>query len=131
MFRIITFLFCLFLCSGCATVKHLDELMTLKELSEGQAEIDAFVEERDQKFKLLVEAVRSKDIKNYSNQQQIYADFGEPVYSEVLGDGSYTTTLWVYRKVTEHFNTDKINLYFDGQGLLKMWEFDEADSKKE
>ncbi|MCA9408352.1 MAG: hypothetical protein H6755_04360 [Candidatus Omnitrophica bacterium] len=131
MINNLVILFCLMMMTGCAAAGHVKELKTLKALSKEQAEIDAFVEERNNKFALMQKAIQSDDIKQYSSRQHILDEFGPPVFSQIIQKDGDSMMKWVYREVTEHFNMDKVNLYFDELGVLKNWEIIEAKSAEE
>jgi len=112
--------------SGCSAIKHANELMTLKAMADDQAHFDGVVQEYDDNFKLLVEAVQQGTIKDYPDQRSILENFGEPINVNIKKMNAQETNFWYYRQSVKFFDSDEVYLYFDGQGNLSDWEYLEA-----
>ena len=116
----------LFILAGCAKIEHLDQLLTLKAISDEQALMDKDVEAYNKKFKLLIEKVKSEDIKKYSNQKNILKNFGKPIYVSDATKNDQKLQVWMYRYAEKFMDSDKVFLYFDPAEKLVAWEFVEG-----
>ena len=105
--------------AGCAKVAHMQELLTLKSLSDNQAQQEKYVESQDKKFGQLLEAVKANRISQYPNQKSILNAFGEPILRKKKADN---TEQWVYRYSAKLFNSEKVCVYFDREGKLTRFE---------
>ncbi len=108
---------------GCAKLYYLDQLLTLKDLSEEQDRLDRHVQAQDEKFELLVKAVQDGTIGRSKNQKSIRRHFGEPVYTEKITRDGRLLDLWVYRYTTKFFDSPKVCLYLDSSGQLIRWDY--------
>jgi hypothetical protein len=107
-----------FFIAGCTQVKqlqHLDELMTLQDVSKNGDEEVKFVEAQDKNFDRLLEVVKSDKLKNFPDKKSILSTFGQPILVSPMTSGGEE---WLYRYAIKYFNTDKIYLYFDDKGNL-------------
>jgi outer membrane murein-binding lipoprotein Lpp len=109
--------------TGCARLQHLDQLLTLKDLSGEQDSLGRHVEEQDARFDALLRAVEDKTIGQYTDERKILKDFGEPVYREETTRGNQQLNRWAYRYATQFFGSPKVYLYLDPGGRLVRWEF--------
>ena len=115
---------------GCVKLEHLDELLTLKDLSqEGDAQ-DRYAQEQDHKFELLVEAIKSKTLKAHSHKNKIIKIFGEPIFAEKMIQDGQETQKWLYRYMKKFFDSEKVYLYFDHEEKLIHWEYIPAREDK-
>lgn len=112
----------LFFLTGCAKVSHLDQLLTLKDLSEEQDSLQRYIQEQDRKFEFLLQAVEDGTIQRYTKARRILKDFGEPVYKEEMTRENPTVQRWVYRYARRFFGSPKVCLYVDAGGRLLRWE---------
>ncbi|OGX38561.1 MAG: hypothetical protein A3G91_02625 [Omnitrophica WOR_2 bacterium RIFCSPLOWO2_12_FULL_50_9] len=108
--------------SGCAKLQHLDQLLTLKDLSEEQERLHQHVKKQDDRFKALLGAVEDKTIGRYADERKILKNFGEPVYREEMAQGNQKFNRWTYRYTTRFFDSPKVYLYLDSSGHLLRWE---------
>lgn len=108
--------------AGCAKLEHLDQLLTLKDLSEEGERLDRYVQKQNKNFDLLVETIKSGGITQYSTRRKILAHFGEPVLKEKIQTESAQGEKWLYRYAKQFFNGEKVYLYFDTEGKLLSWE---------
>ena len=67
--RLIILFMVIIFSGGCAKLAHLDQLLTLKAVSEEQGSMDAYVEKQDKKFRALLQAVQDKSIEHYSRKE--------------------------------------------------------------
>lgn len=112
----------LFFLTGCAKLSHLDQLLTLKDLSEEQDRLERYTQEQDRKFELLLKAVEDGTIQKYTKARRILRDFGEPVYKEEMTQENPPVERWVYRYARRFFGSPKVCLYVDTGGRLLRWE---------
>ena len=110
------------LLSGCAKLAHMNELLTLKAVSDQQAALDSYVEKQDGKFKLLLAAVEDRSIEKYKRKDAIVRKFGEPVFCENVEHKGEKAEFCLYRYTKKYFNSDKVYFYFDASGKLVDWE---------
>lgn len=108
--------------SGCAKLTHMNELMTLKDLSEEQDAQKQYVAERDEQFARLAAEIREQGLEQYRNQRGIVRAFGEPVLVEEIPRGNETLSRWLYRKQVHYLNPEKVYLYFNSRQELVAWE---------
>ena len=117
--KLLSLLGILFLFSaGCAKLAHLDQLLILKGMDDEQKQQRRYVEEQDKRFEKIRDAVQNGQIKKFSNQKQIAAKFGQPVYKKTIQKDNQNLDLWVYRYTVKYFDSDKISLYFSPDGQL-------------
>ncbi len=109
--------------TGCAKLEHLDQLLTLKDLSEEGDRQDRYVENQDHKFELLLEAVQSNALSQDTHQKKILQKFGDPIYREEITRDGQGVEKWLYRYTKEFFDSEKVYLYFDREGKLINWEY--------
>ena len=108
----------LFFTAGCAKLAHLDQLLILKGMDDEQKQQRRYVEAQDKRFEKIRDAVQNGQIQKFSNQKQIAAKFGQPVYRETTQKDNQDLDLWVYRYTVKYFDSDKVYLYFDKEGKL-------------
>ena len=121
--RIIVGLMGLLFLTGCAKLQHLDQLLTLKAVSDEQARMDQTVERQNQKFQELIKAVQDGSVKNYPDQKSIAKKFGEPILKRETNKEGQTLEYWLYRYATKYFDSEKIYLYFDHEAKLISSEY--------
>lgn len=114
----------IFLLQGCSALNHTEEISTLRSLSRKQADLDKYVEERDEFFLSLLEKVKNGEVSQYQRQKEIIKAFGEPIFQDTEDRNGIVLTKWLYRKQVEFFDTDKVYLYFDDAGVLKSWDIE-------
>ena len=109
--------------AGCAKLAHLDQLLTLKGLSDEQAQMGKEIERQDAKFERLVAAVEEGSISQYKSPKSVSAQFGPPVYIEKDEEDGRPLEVWVYRYAARFFDSPKVYLYWDRSGQLVRWEY--------
>ena len=129
--RIYLLSFLLIFSVGCSPIKHLDQLLILKNMGEEQEEIDKYVEQQNAIFEAMLAQYHEDEFKSFSTQASILSEFGKPIMERntMMGGASYTE--WFYRYPVKFFASDKIYLYFDKKGNLKKTKFIEGKSLKE
>lgn len=98
--------------SGCATVKHLDQLLTLQNLSKNGDLKEACIQEHNDKLKALIDAIHTDAIKDYDSTK-VLAEFGEPTFVKKQPAGGEWVERWVYRDAGKLTSAEKVYLYFD------------------
>lgn len=116
---------------GCAKVKHLPQLLTLKKYAETGEATDKYVETQSTSFNQLREDVQNNKLEEKISQEDLVARYGEPVYIRKVARGDKQTHEWLYRHPTEFFNTDKAYFYFDTDGNFIDWTYEEAKKKED
>jgi len=117
------FLLTLFLCVGCAKLKYLPQLLTLKDLADNQEQTEQYIQEQDNKYTQLSQIVQSNEIQQYSDEQEILKAFGQPILMKSVIKDDEELNLWLYRKQMEYWRGEKVHLYFDRSGSLMTWEW--------
>ncbi|MDD4910559.1 MAG: hypothetical protein PHR44_07790 [Candidatus Omnitrophica bacterium] len=116
MIRVLYVGFCIML-SGCGR-----PLMTLKALGESQGSMQRQVGRQEAKFDLLASDIKNGKIARGMPRERFINIYGEPVL-EGRHEGGLRL---LYRYPLEFFNTGKIYVYFDKDGLLSDWSRKEA-----
>src|SRR3989338_3462040 len=109
--------------TGCSTMEHLDQLLTLQEMSKNTDLQQAYVAQRDKQFVQLLDAVKNNSLSRYPDKTSIRASFGNPIFTKFIKDGSEK---WLYRYSAKLKGSEKVYLYFDSAGQLVKWEYVEA-----
>ena len=112
---------------GCAKMAHLQELLTLKDLSDNQTQQTRYIEEQDKKFVKLLEAVNADQLPQYPHQKSVLRAFGEPILRKKMSDSSEQ---WLYRYSAKLFNSEKVCIYFDREEQLTRFEHILPETKK-
>ena len=120
-----------FVLAGCAKLAHLDQLLTLKGLSDEQARMGKEIERQDAKFERLVAAVEEGSISQYKSQKSVLGQFGPPIFTEKVEEDGRPLEVWAYRYAARFFDSPKVYLYWDQAGNLIRWEFTPAVSSHE
>ncbi len=116
----------LFSC-GCAKLSHLQELLTLKGLSDNQDDLNRYVEKQDKKFDQLLAVVKAWRLNEFSDKKSFLKEFGDPVLTKKLDNG---TEQWLYRYTAKLFGSEKVYLYFDNSGKFVDYKHVTPDSNK-
>ena len=117
--------------SGCSKVSHLQELLTMKSLSDNQALQEKYIEKQDEKFKELIEAIKNNRLEEYPNKESFLKIFGEPIFSKEVKRQEQDLDEWLYRYSAKLFGSEKVYVYFDKPGKLISWRYLEEPKKKE
>ena len=103
-------LFAIFVFSGCAKVKHLDQLLTLKGLADEQVVMNQYIEKQDQIFELMIEEAKAGTLDQYLNKKRILRTFGDPIFVKHVKKDDQELESWLYRYPMEFFDSEKIYL---------------------
>ena len=109
--------------SGCAKISHLDQLLTMKSLSDDQTQQQKYVKDRYKKFKALLAAVESGNIKNYPDKKKFLKTFGEPIYTETIDRDKEKLEQLMYRYSTQLSGSEKVYVFFNTEGKLTDWKY--------
>ena len=109
--------------SGCAKLAHLDQLLTLKGLSDEQTQMGKEIERQDARFDNLVAAVQEGSISKYKDQKSVTGQFGSPIFTEKIEEDGRSLEVWAYRYAAQFFDSPKVYLYWDQAGQLVRWEY--------
>jgi len=103
---------------GCSKLKHMNELLTLKALSEQTEEMDKYVEEQGQDFEKLIEKVNNNELLVGVSSKKIQKKYGDPIMVTTESESGQYLERWIYRYAVKYFDSDKVYLYFDQEGKL-------------
>lgn len=109
--------------TGCAKVAHMQELLRLKGYSQNKDGQVSVVQEQNRRFEHLLVAARNGTLRQYSNQESIWTNFGQPIFDKKVKMENSVYQVWMYRYSTKLFGSDKVYLYFDSEGQLRMYDF--------
>ncbi|MFH1692441.1 MAG: hypothetical protein ABIC68_07780 [Candidatus Omnitrophota bacterium] len=112
-----------FFFAGCS-----QPIRTLQALGVEKDAQAAQVKRRDSEFELLLKDIGKGRLKMGASRQEIVARYGNPVLEIVARQQDEVAFL--YRKGAEFFNTTKVYLTFDKQGILKKIDVEEPDAKQ-
>lgn len=121
--RLSIIIFISILLSGCAKFSHLDELLTLKAMSEDGDAQAKYVAEQDAKFEALVKEVREGTLKKGLTQKEAWKIYGDPIARRPMVKNGEDVEQWLRRYCVRRFDSDKVYLYFDKDQKLVDWEF--------
>ncbi len=130
VFQRFIFLLIAFFLSGCAKLQHLDQLLTLKGLSDEQTQMGKEIERQDARFERLVAAVEEGSISKYKDQKSVARQFGPPIFTEKVQEDGRPFEIWVYRYAARFFGSPKVYLYWDQAGQLARWEYQGGEDGK-
>jgi len=119
--------------SGCAKVAHVNELLTLKSLSDNQTQQQQYVKSENKKFEKLLEVVKKGRLaEDFPNQQAFLKAFGEPIFTKDVQKDGQALQKWLYRYTSKLKDSPKVYLYFSSSGRLVHYEYMEPpENKKE
>ena len=116
--------------SGCAQLSHLDQLLTLKAISDNRDLQHKFVKKQDKNFSALLVAIKDNSIQKFTAKKQFLKQFGPPVIAHPdVWDGK-PCELWLYRYAVKYLSSEKVYLYFDEQENLLSWERVEPEKQE-
>lgn len=113
----------IFFTVGCAKLQHLDQLLTLKGLSDEQTRMGKEIERQDARFERLVATVEEGSIAKYKSRKSVTGQFGPPIFTEKVEEDGRPIDVWVYRYAAKFFDSPKVYLYWDQSGQLVRWEY--------
>lgn len=105
--------------SGCAKLAHLQELLTLKTLSDNQTLQKKYIEEQNKKFQAILDVVNGNGLNDYPDKKSCRTAFGEPIFVKKVEKEGEKMEQWLYRPAREFFGAEKVYLYFDEAGALR------------
>lgn len=103
---------------GCSAAGKIDELLTLKNMSDSQKLMEEDVKAEDQRFEAMLNEFGTAQWKNYTAKTHFLEHFGQPIVIKHKDYQDRLTEIWVYRYSTRFFDSPKIYLYFDDSGVL-------------
>lgn len=129
--RVLIFILLAAVCSGCAKVAQLQELLTLKGYSDEKVAEEKYIKAQDRKFEKLMAAVQGGTIKKYAKAAAVLKTFGDPVFIRPAVKDGAKCEEWLYRYTIKYFDSPKVYLYFDSKGKILSWEFLAAPCKED
>jgi len=116
--------------NGCAKLAHMQELLTLKAMSDNGDEQRRFVAAQDARFETLLEKVKNNQLGEYPNRKSVFRAFGEPIFTKQVQRNDQTQEQWLYRYATKFFDSPKVYLYFNPKGKVIDWQYVATPEKK-
>jgi len=110
-----------FFASGCAIFTKTEGILTLKRYSDGQVQIQRYVDRQEKFFDKLVEDLKNDKLQPGISKRKFMRSYGVPILSRAGGDPGEEVLL--YRYPTKYFNSDRVYAYFDQSGKLIRWEY--------
>jgi hypothetical protein len=107
---------------GCAPVRHFDQLMVLKAVSNERLSQDEYVRSKDARFDDLLIKVCSGEVDIGTSNDDIQNLFGDPIGISFWNDEHDGNEEWVYRYQTRYFDASKVTLFFDPDDQLMAYE---------
>ena len=111
---------------GCAKLAHLDELLTLQELSIDQDQQAKFMEQQEAGFQRILKVAERNNFEQFPTREEFQKNFGPPVLARPVSRGETIWEQWLYCRPTEVLNSNRVYVYFDAEGKLQDWQFVEA-----
>ena len=111
-----------FFASGCVILSKAEGLMRLKHYSDGQAQIERYVNKQADLFDKLVSDLEEGKLEVGISQKQFIRNYGDPVLANPVRNSSGEEVL-LYRYPLKYFNTDRVYAYFDSSQALIRWEY--------
>jgi hypothetical protein len=105
----------------------MDELLTLKSISDSQRDIDIYLKKQEKGFKKLADDINNGRLHKGVSRKYIIDTYYEPVLAKKVDDDSGVKEILLYRDPTEYFQSDRIYLSFNNRGRLVSWELKPAD----
>ena len=131
MDKILISIFVLAFLGGCTKLEHLDQLLTLKSLSDDQTQQKKYVESQNKKFEALLKVVKNNELNKYPDKKSILEAFGEPIFSKTVYDDEEVREEWLYRYSEKLSGSEKVYLYFNTMGRLVNWRHFLPETNKE
>lgn len=131
MFPCLFLVLAIFYFQGCATLSHLEELLTMKALSDNQTQQEEFVLKENERFEKLLDVIKGDRLGEYPNKESFLQAFGEPIFSKERKRQGKKVEEWLYRYAARLFDSDKVYLYFDESGKLVDFDYVQYAGKKQ
>ncbi|MCD4779166.1 MAG: hypothetical protein K8S27_01250 [Candidatus Omnitrophica bacterium] len=109
--------------TGCAHVSHMDELLVLKGLADEQSDLQDYIDEEDDSFYAIKEAIDDKEVNRLKNQGEWVRLFGDPLFKDEVIEEGELLVRWLYRPASAMLDSDKVYVYFSQQGQIIKWDF--------
>ncbi|MFH1655973.1 MAG: hypothetical protein ABH954_05135 [Candidatus Omnitrophota bacterium] len=127
---ILFFVLCAFL-SGCAILRHKDQLLTLKRLGDDQARQEKSIKIQEKRFQVLLLDYERGRLKKGTTRRRILSRYGEPISMKGLEGDPYIAEQFAYRHPEEIFGSEKVYLFFDKDSKLIDWQYYPAVKKNQ
>ena len=106
---------------GCAKLAHIEQLLTIKGLSDNRDVQAEFVTQQNENFDRLVQAVTAGEIQSGIKREVFLKKFGEPVFRRPVTIDGKEQEEWLYRYATKYSGAEKVYVYFGTEGKLLTW----------
>ncbi|MEI8349656.1 MAG: hypothetical protein WCI77_05840 [Candidatus Omnitrophota bacterium] len=117
----------IFFASGCATMSHMDELLTLQNAADSQNDMECYLKKQERGFNQLQQDVKSNKLQPGILKRYIIEMYYEPILSKEENFEGTLRQVLLYRHPTHYFNSERIYLYFDRANRLTSWKIVSAD----
>jgi hypothetical protein len=112
--------------SGCATLTHLDDLLTLKQVADSQADAERYLNAQKAGFRKLKHDIEAGILRAGLTKSKIVQTYSEPILAETPQASSGAKEKLLYREPTKYFHSERIYLYLDDGHKLLRWEIKPA-----
>lgn len=120
--------FAVFSLSGCATLQHMDELLTLKSVADDQKQIEIYLAKQERGFNRLNDDIKNNRLSKGQLKRSVIAKYSEPVLiKKAEPEAGGIKEILLYRHPASYFKSDRIYLYFDDGNRLVSWELKPAE----
>lgn len=123
----VTAILAIVLISGCSTIAHMDELLTLKSVADNQRDIDIYLKKQEKGFKRLLGDIKNNRLRKGESKKYLIDAYYEPILTKKADDLKDVREILLYRHPTEAFKSDRVYLYIDTKGKLAYWEVKPAE----
>ena len=112
---------------GCAFLP--EGLMTLKRAGDSQKQISKYLTKQGKLFDKLLADVKRERLKPGISQKRVISAYGSPVLIKASRQPP-VVEIFLYRRPTEYFNSEKVYLYFDQAAKLIHLEHELPNQEK-
>lgn len=112
-------------------MEHLDELLTLKNVSDNQRDMDIYLKKQIKGFKKLLDDIKNDRLRKGESKNSIISTYYDPILTKQVGESKDIREVLLYRHPTEYFNSDRVYLYINNKGRLAYWEVKPAESQQQ
>ena len=103
---------------GCAKLNNLQELLTLKSLSEDQDRQSKQVERQEANYKKVLKVAEKNEFSQFKTTEEFRKSFGDPILiKSIERDGTHLEE-WLYCHPANVLKSSRVYAYFDPAGQL-------------
>ena len=111
---------------GCAKLNNLQELLTLKSLSEDQDRQAKQVERQESNYQKILKVAEKNNLSQFKSADEFRKSFGDPLLIKSVKRDGESLQEWLYCHPTNVLKSSRVYAYFDPSGQLVDTNFVEA-----